>query len=205
MKNKYYVFNLLHNITYSNIDKTLNDYNYKKIKNLQNEYNYNIILYRKKPKSYLNSFDRFVIYIKSNKIDSDFINSISKNAFDNIIDTKTIFGNKTFSLYFIIDTENLTIELKKFIKYGSTSLKVGYRYCSGKIQVPIVINSKENKLYVGYYNGLHFLSPGMQYKQTFDILLEKMKNYYNDYNSNINSNVKIIRFSGKKKSLISLL
>lgn len=75
---------------------------------------------------------------------------------------------------------------------------MSFRYCYGKVQIPIVIDSTTNKLYVGYYNKLLYLSPGMCYKQSFDILFETMPKYYKDNDVSMNSNYKIINFINKK-------
>lgn len=193
---KYYVFNLLDKFSYKKTNDILTTSGFENKGNLTNKYNYNMILYKKLPK--VNTFDTFVIYIKEPNINPKFINSIRENIYDEFIDAKKILGNKTFYLYFIIDTDKMTPELKKFIRDGATSVKFCGKYWAGKIQIPIIIDSTEKKLYVGYYNKSLYLGPGMLYKKLFDILFEKMKLYYKE--KNIEKNYKIVKFKSAEIS-----
>lgn len=173
MNTKYYKCLTKNEKTIDNFqDKILEFYYVKVLENKMSENTF-FEIYEKEKYNY-NENQSYIVYIKANVVENKVVDLIINYYLKKEIEKKRLaLFNKVYNVYVILETENFTNSVEKFLDHNIITPERFTRHWEGKIQIPISYVRNENTLYIANYYG-NKLGKQTFYKREIELLLKNI-------------------------------
>lgn len=172
MNTKYYKCLIKNEQPIDDFKEKIRKYNYVKV--LESKISEDTIFAVYEEKNNRNANQSHIVYIKTNNVEIKDIDLIINYYLKKeIVKKKLAHFNKVYNVYVILETDNFTNSVEKFLDYNITTPENFTRYWKGKIQIPISYVRNEKTLYIGNYYGNN-LGKQSFYKREIELLLKNI-------------------------------